>query len=137
MYAAALDEGELANIDDIAETFHISANHLTKSVHRLGKLGYIRTVRGRRGGFRLAKQPSEIRIGEVVRQTEENWNLLECFDAGDAYCILNPMCNLKRVLGEALKAYLAVLDAYTLEDIAGNRSLMRRLLRVGDPRLST
>lgn len=125
MYTATLAAEELTSIDEIARIYGLSSNHLMKSVHKLGKLGLIQTVRGRNGGFRLAKSPDEIQIGWVVRQTEENWNLVECFDEQSGGCILNPACRLKGVLQKALNAYLEVLDQYTLADIVQNRSMLK------------
>ena len=69
-------------IKEIAETYHISKNHLMKIIHELGKLGYIETIRGRNGGIRLAKHPKEINIGEVVSKTEEDFHIVECFNQG-------------------------------------------------------
>ncbi|GLV12707.1 HTH-type transcriptional regulator NsrR [Alicyclobacillus hesperidum] len=127
MYAASLPSEELANIDEIAKVYGISRNHLTKAVHRLGQLGYIQTIRGRNGGFRLAKPATEIRIGDVVRQMEENLHVVECFQAEAGICILNPTCRLKRVLQKAMEAFLSVLDEYTLADVVGDPVLLRVL----------
>ncbi|MFB5188891.1 Rrf2 family transcriptional regulator [Alicyclobacillus fastidiosus] len=128
IYVAMKPEERLSNIQEIADVYGISANHLMKSVHKLGKLGLIQTIRGRNGGFRLAKPPEEINIGWVVREMEENWNLVECFDEQNGLCVLSPSCRLKNVLAEALKAYLAVLDKYTLADLVVNRKALGALL---------
>ncbi|EPZ45077.1 Rrf2 family transcriptional regulator [Alicyclobacillus acidoterrestris] len=133
IYVAMKPEGELSNIQEIAQVYRISSNHLMKSVHKLGKLGLIHTIRGRNGGFRLAKRPKDINIGQVVREMEENWNLVECFDAENGTCILSPTCRLKNVLGEALNAYFAVLERYTLADIVVNRRAMGALLGFNHP----
>lgn len=127
MYAATLKDADLARIDEVSKVYGISSNHLMKSVHRLGKLGLISTVRGRNGGFRLAKDPEEINIGWVVRHTEENWDIVECFHVEGGRCILNPGCRLKGILGKALQAYLSVLDTYTLLDIVENREELENL----------
>ena len=129
MYTAMLADGELANIDEIAKVYGISSNHLMKSVHKLGKLGLIETIRGRNGGFRLAKSPEEINIGWVVRQTEENWYIVECFNEERPECILSPSCRLKGILHKALEAYLAVLDEYTLADVILNREQFSALFQ--------
>lgn len=133
IYIATKPEGELSNIQEIAKVYGISSNHLMKSVHKLGKLGLIQTIRGRNGGFRLAKAPNDINIGLVVRQTEENWNIVECFDHENGFCILNPACRLKRVLAEGLRAYLEVLDQYTLADMVVNRSELSALFHREGP----
>lgn len=121
-------EDELATIDEIAASYGISRNHLMKVVFRLGQLGYLTTVRGKGGGMRLARDPSEINLGTVVRQTEEDMALVECFEAPPGMCRIERACILKKVLGEALEAFLAVLDRYTLADLLVPRSGLARLL---------
>ncbi|MFD1674237.1 Rrf2 family transcriptional regulator [Alicyclobacillus fodiniaquatilis] len=133
IYLATQEEKRLANIQEISDVYRISSNHLMKSVHKLGKLGLIETIRGRNGGIRLGKDPSEINIGWVVRQTEENWNLVECFDTENGSCVLDPSCRLKHVLRQALNAYLAVLDAYSLADLVVDHAALRRLFEQGRP----
>lgn len=113
-----LHEPEQSSIAAIARAYGISENHLTKVVHQLGRLGLIRTIRGRGGGLRLAKPPGEIVVGAVVRQTEDDLALVECFGGGG--CAITAPCRLRRVLGEALAAFLAVLDRYTLADLLGS-----------------
>ncbi|WP_258112461.1 Rrf2 family transcriptional regulator [Alicyclobacillus sp. SP_1] len=126
LYVALQPDNELSNIESISRVYRISNHHLVKVVHELGKLGYLKTVRGRSGGIRLAKPPEEICIGEVIRHTEDNWNLVECFDEENGFCILNPMCRLKGVFSEALRAYLEVLDKYTLADMIVNRQALQK-----------
>jgi Rrf2 family transcriptional regulator, nitric oxide-sensitive transcriptional repressor len=91
-----------------------------KVVHQLGRLGLVRTTRGRGGGIRLGKPTSEITVGAVIRQTEEDLALVECF-AGGA-CAITAPCRLRRMLGEALAAFLAVLDRYTLADLLADEA---------------
>jgi Rrf2 family nitric oxide-sensitive transcriptional repressor len=107
----------LATVATIAEEYAISRHHLTRVVHQLGLKGYIETVRGKGGGFRLARQPGQIGIGNVVRDMESGFELAECFRPGDASCRLMPACALKPVLAEAGRAFLASLDRYTLADL--------------------
>ena len=116
----ALDPDRLATIEDIARGYDISKAHLMKVVHQLGLGGFVETVRGRRGGLRLARPPQEITVGEVVRYTEESMALAECF-ATASRCAIEPACGLRGVLHEALAAFLAVLDGYTLEDLVARR----------------
>lgn len=121
IYIAIKDRNELSNIKEIAEVYGISKNHLMKVIYQLGKNGYIETIRGRNGGFRLAKEPEEINIGDVVRKTEEDFQLVECFDSKCNHCIISPVCKLRHILHEGLRAYLKVLDQYTLADIVTNK----------------
>ncbi len=115
LFLAANPE-RLSTINEIASYHNISRNHLMKVVHQLGSLGYIDTLRGKGGGIRLAHKPSEIVIGDVIRNTEENMEIVECFTPGNSNCIILPSCQLKSALNEALGSFLATLDLYTLAD---------------------
>jgi len=108
---------DLATIAEIAERYDISENHLMKVVHQLGKHGYITTIRGRQGGLTLAKAPKQINIGEVVRVCEDDLKLVECFDPETNTCPIAEICGLSSLIGEALAAFLKVLDRKTLADI--------------------
>ncbi|OMP67336.1 RrF2 family transcriptional regulator [Domibacillus epiphyticus] len=125
IYLAAEDQDELVNIKDIAEAYGISKNHLMKIIHNLGKMGYIETIRGRKGGIRLAKPPYEINIGEVIRKTEEDFYIVECFKHEDNKCLITPVCSLKHIFNNALEQFLRVLDQYTLDDIVKNNILLK------------
>lgn len=108
--------GRLATIAEIGDAYGISINHLTKVVHQLGRMGYLETVRGKGGGIRLGKPAGEIRLGEVIRRTEADWALVECFSTG-ANCQIHAACRLPPILDEALAAMFQVLDRYTLADL--------------------
>lgn len=116
-----LNRDRLVTIQDIAESHGISKNNLMKVVHRLGMSGMVETVRGRNGGLKLNKEPTDINIGEVVRNTETDFFMAECFDRESNTCIYAPSCALKKVLGSATAAYLEVLDGVTLDDLIGRR----------------
>jgi Rrf2 family nitric oxide-sensitive transcriptional repressor len=124
---------ETTTIANIAARYRISENHLVKVVHNLGKLGYVETVRGRSGGVRLAGDPESIRVGEVVRQVEPNFDLLECFNVKENTCPILPACKLRVVLGQAQQAFMAVLDEYTLATFLSERVEIARLLNLDLP----
>lgn len=107
----------LVTIREIAEMHQLSENHLMKIVHKLATRGYIETVRGKGGGMRLARRAEMINLGDVVRDTEENMDIAECFTVGVQSCALLPSCALKSVLIEAKKSFLATLDLYQLSDL--------------------
>ncbi|MFA8438075.1 Rrf2 family transcriptional regulator [Pueribacillus sp. YX66] len=131
MFLSLRRDDKLSNINEISEAYNIKRNHLTKIIHELGRLGYVETVRGRNGGVRLKKAPEEINIGEIVRRTEEDFYLLDCFDSnGMNTCVLTPVCRFKSMLNEALNAFFKVLDQYTLDDITSNRSQLLSLLQI-------
>jgi Rrf2 family nitric oxide-sensitive transcriptional repressor len=125
----ALAPERLVTIEEIARSYGISKAHLMKVVHQLGLRGYVETVRGRRGGLRLARPPEAIGVGDVVRASEASFDLVECFDPASSRCAIQPACGLRSVLGEALGAFLEVLDRYTLVDlVARRRKSLARLL---------
>lgn len=109
----------LATIGEVADAYRVPHSHLVKVVHRLATLGYVETVRGNGGGLRLARSPRLITVGAVVRDTEENLNVLDCFDLKnkDVDCPLLPTCALRSVLMRARDNFLSTLDGVTLQDL--------------------
>lgn len=177
--AVVPNDHALVNIQDIADSYRISKNHLTKIVHQLSKLGLIESLRGKNGGIRLAQHPSNINIGAVLRYTEVDFALVDCFlppHAADEQtqanqqaktgeqnivqtetirfnnqakaipitsdtwlthandidplspCVISPVCQLKPIFFEAIQAFLAVFDRYTLADLVSNPDELRQLL---------
>jgi Rrf2 family transcriptional regulator, nitric oxide-sensitive transcriptional repressor len=119
-----------ATIAEIANSFEISKHHLTKVVHFLGKAGWLANLRGKGGGLELAQPPEDIVVGRVVRETEGAAVPAECFDEDGGRCLITRVCHLQAVLGEAVSAFYAVLDRYTLADLVHNRRDLSRLLFV-------
>jgi Rrf2 family nitric oxide-sensitive transcriptional repressor len=120
MYAAVSGD-RLITIEETAKTYNISRMHLMKVVNVLARTGYVRGVRGRSGGFTLAKRPEDINLGAVIRATEPDFALVECFAAGNQ-CIVTNSCRIPQVLNEALGSFIATLDHYTLADIMLTRN---------------
>ena len=114
-------------IAEISTSYGISKNHIMKVVHQLGVAGYIETVRGQRGGMRLARPAQSINLGEVVRRTEPDMALVPCFDPSNAICVLTPACKLRGALQRAQSAFLEVLDGYSLADLTDNADALREL----------
>ena len=124
----ALHEGEASRIDDIARRMGMPADHVAKVVARLAALGYVATSRGRVGGVRLAREAGAIGIGDVVRATEDNLELVECFDPVRNNCPIAPACSLAPALGAALDAFFDVLDGVTLADLVRRRRAIADLM---------
>jgi len=133
MYLGARED-QLATVGEIAAAYGVSENHLVKVVHHLARQGYIETTRGKGGGMRLARSPRKIGIGEVLRETEDNLALVECFDAKASECRIESACALKGMLGRALDAFFAELDRHTLADLLATRSRLARILVLPDAR---
>jgi Rrf2 family nitric oxide-sensitive transcriptional repressor len=127
----AMQDNRLATIQEIADSYDISRNHLMKIVHQLNKKGYIETVRGKKGGMRLRRAPADINIGVLIRETEQDLNIVECF-SGKNSCKISPVCGLRGMFGEAMDAFLKTLDQYTLEDVIPNahRPQLLRILQI-------
>ena len=115
LYTAAHDD-QLTTIAEIQKSFDVSKGHLMKIVHLLSTEGYLHAVRGRSGGIRLAKAPEDINLGELVRLTEPDFKLVECFGRGN-HCLISQYCRLPGPLNAALIAFMATLDGYTLKDM--------------------
>jgi Rrf2 family transcriptional regulator, nitric oxide-sensitive transcriptional repressor len=122
-----LNDGRLTTINDIAESFGISKNHLMKVVNDLSQKGYLDTVRGRNGGIRLMRKPRDINIGQVVRDTEDRLEVLGCLRA-KGYCRIERACVLRGVVQDATKAFLKVFDRYTLADLIKPHKALSSLL---------
>jgi Rrf2 family transcriptional regulator, nitric oxide-sensitive transcriptional repressor len=118
----------LSTIPKIVEQFDISRGHLMKVVHRLGRLGYLETIRGKGGGIRLARKPAQIHVGAVVREMEEELAVLGCLQRSGGYCRIEEYCVLRNALRDATDAFLTVLDGYTLADLIKPRRSLARLL---------
>ena len=120
--------GQRATIAQVAGAYSISEHHLVKVVHFLGQAGWLRNVRGKGGGLELAHDPQDIVVGQVVRATEGEAVAAECFRPSADGCCIAPGCRLRGVLREAVAAFEAVLDRYTLADLVVNRQQLEQVL---------
>ena len=122
-----LNDGKLTTINDIAQSFDISKAHLMKVVNDLSQMGYLDTVRGRNGGIRLMREPRHINIGQVVRDTEDQLDVIGCIEH-KGYCPIERVCVLRSALRDATQAFLAVLDTYSLADLIKPRKALSSIL---------
>ncbi len=116
-------------IAEIARTYGISETHVMKIVHQSGIAGDIETIRGKGGGIRLGRPAAAINLGAVIRRTEPDLDLVACF-APQGHCAIGPACVLQSVLHDALAAFLAVLDQYSLADLVAPRGSLAGLLGI-------
>lgn len=133
----AVNEGSLSTIQEIAGCYGVSRNHLMKIVQELARLGLVDTVRGKSGGIRLAMEPEAINLGDVVRNTEPDFNLAECFESETSTCRLQSNCELARALRKATGAFLDVLDGYTLNNLISAPQSIRRMLNLRTAEIRT
>jgi Rrf2 family transcriptional regulator, nitric oxide-sensitive transcriptional repressor len=123
-----LHDDRLVSINEISRAYRISPHIMVKVVQLLVEQELIASVRGRNGGLRLNKPPTEINVGRVIRRTEPSWDLVECFDAVGNTCPIDSACGLKGVLKRAQRAFLDVLDNHTLADFLPRAPVLIRLL---------
>lgn len=115
IYLALADR--ICTIQEVAESYAIPKNHLIKVVNQLATAGFIDSIRGKGGGIQLAATPEEINLGDVIRETEQNFELVECFSVENNQCVLSPQCKLAHLLADALNNFLNVFDQTTLADV--------------------
>ena len=124
----ALHPERVVSVREVSRAYGVSPHIIVKAVQLLVEQGLIVSVRGRQGGLRLAKEPSEINVGAVVRSTEPTLDLVECFDLATNTCPIEPACGLKSVLTEAQRAFFGVLNEHTLADFVPRAPALIRLL---------
>lgn len=117
----AVNKDELCTIKEIADSYSISKNHLMKVTQELNIIGVVHAIRGKNGGLKLAKSPSEINIGKLIRKIEQGDNLVECFGS-DNQCVISPACRLKEALSVALDAFFTKLEEFTLADLLAGQT---------------
>jgi len=122
-----LKDNSRVTIREISDAYGISRNHLMKVVSLLTRMGYLDARRGPGGGIALARPPGEIILANVIRDMEDDLNLVECF-CEDGTCVIKPMCNLKSALSQALAAYLDTLERYTLLDLIKPKNQLTEIL---------
>lgn len=127
MYLAMLPPGELTSITVVTEKYGVSRNHMVKIIHRMSQAGFVEAVRGKNGGIRLGKPAESIVIGDVIRTLEP----LQIVDCAPEKCHITPACRLRSAIANALAAFLAEMDKYTLQDmVSGNDDLQHLLIPV-------
>lgn len=131
MYCA-LKPDQPVRLAEIAEAYDISCHHLNKIAQRLTHIGAIHAIRGRNGGIRLAKAPQDINVGDILRATEENLVIVECFAETTNTCPLISECKFRKLLQKALKAFLDVLDDCTLADLVSEPECLKPLLGLAE-----
>ena len=127
LYLAVHDD-RLVPVSEVSHAYRVSPHVMVKVVQLLVEDGLVASARGRRGGLRLAKAPSEINVGRLIRRTEPSWDLVECFDRDRNTCPIDSACGLKGALKRAQRAFFGVLDDHTLADFLQRPPSLIRLL---------
>jgi Rrf2 family nitric oxide-sensitive transcriptional repressor len=103
-------------IQEIADAYKISKNHLSVAVNLLSELDYISTVPGPKGGIEFNPKVKDNTVGELVSKIEV-FEIAECFNKETNTCTLSPSCKLKKMLTKASKAFLNELKDYKIKDL--------------------
>ncbi len=132
LYLGLSDDG-LVRVEDVVSAYGISRHYMLKVTKELTRLGYVESVRGRRGGVRLIVAPEDVVIGDVVRKTEPPGGVLDCIEDPGADCVIVGVCKLRHVFARAQSAFYEVLDEYTLADLLEEPEPLVSLLSLGPP----
>lgn len=124
---------DICTINDITAAYTISTHHMVKIIHNLSKLGLVKTIRGKNGGLILAANLDDVNLGSLILKLESNFDLVPCFNKEKANCCIAPVCKLKHILHDAQKAFMNVLNQFTLGDIVQNHIELTNLLGVYAP----
>ena len=120
---------DLVTISEISDAYDVSRSYLMKVVSHLAAKGFVHTTRGKGGGIRLSRSASLINLGEVIRECEGDFRVVECLGPVQSSCPLLPECALRSVLREAVHGFLAILDKYSIQDLVASPDVGRGLLR--------
>ena len=107
----------LSTVDELAKHLEISENHLKKIIHKLAKTNYIISIKGRGGGLKLGMAPEDINLGEVLKITEDNLNIVQCFSSANCCPFMSSGCALKGIISNSLEKFIEEFSKYTLKDI--------------------
>lgn len=113
----AMHQEELCTVEQLASTLNVSEHHLKKVIHKLAKTDYVTSIKGRMGGLKLGVAPKEINLGQVLRITEDNLNIVECLNKECVCEFMDTECKLKNVVQRSLDKFIEEFSNYTLEDI--------------------
>ena len=109
---------KLCTVEELAQELNASENHIKKVIHKLAKTDYILSIKGRGGGLQLGLEPEEINLGEVLKFTEDNLNIVECFNKSDVCPFMKSGCKLKSISSEALRSFIKEFSKYSLYDVS-------------------
>lgn len=128
LMTCAVNPGKSVTKSEIAEKCNASKNHLGQVIRQLGRLGYVRAMRGRNGGMYLAMPADEIRVGAVFRVFESDLPFAECFDEKENNCPLIDSCWLRPALHMAVESFYETLDGIRLSDLVEGNGKLEDLL---------
>ncbi len=127
LFYAASNTQQLTTMAEVSGIYQVSMEHLRKVIHNLAKAGYIKTYRGKNGGFELLRNPADILLGDLIAQTEGIKPLIDCHSQ---QCCLELFCSLKNVISEAHQAFIQNLNRHSVEDLLSNPQMKSQLINI-------
>ena len=116
LWLLANNRPELLLISKMADAQNVSESYLAKIFQKLARKGLVRSTRGKRGGFTLARPPGQISVADVVRAVEANEPLYDCMDVGRG-CQSRTNCLLRDVFDQAERRMYTALESTSLADL--------------------
>ena len=129
LMVCAVNNDRIVRKSDVAQAINASENHLAQVINQLGQSGFITTLRGRHGGFTLARPASKISVGEVFRSFEADLPFIECFSENNT-CPLKGVCRMGEHLAAAVEAFYSTLDPLLLSDLVECNSGLEAVIRL-------
>ncbi|MBE6054849.1 MAG: Rrf2 family transcriptional regulator [Clostridium sartagoforme] len=113
----AENRDKLCTVEELAKKIEISEHHLKKIIHKLAKTDLIISMKGRTGGLKLGLEPQDINLGEVIKITEDNLNIAQCFNKENCCPYMTYDCKVKGIMKNSLDAFINEFSRYTLSDV--------------------
>lgn len=113
--------GECIKVKDIAARQGISEKYLEQIIAVLNKAGYVKSVRGAQGGYRIAKKPEDYTVGMILRLTEGSMAPVSCLEEGAPECERCDTCETLEVWKDLYAAINSVIDNVTIADLVERR----------------
>ena len=108
---------KLFTVDELSNTLNLSTHHIKKIIYKLAKNGYISSSKGRNGGIKLGMDSKNINLGKLLEITEDNLNIVECFNNPENCPLMTGGCKLKYIISNSLEKFIKEFSKYSLEDI--------------------
>lgn len=115
------DTGECIKVKEIAARQGVSEKYLEQIISVLNKAGYVKSVRGAQGGYRIAKEPELFTVGMILRLTEGSLAPVACVEDGADPCERVDTCETVQVWKDLYDAINKVVDGVTLADLLERR----------------
>jgi len=117
-HMAMQQQGQVLTAKEIARIYDIPYELLAKVLQKLARTGTIISIQGVKGGYMLARKPSELPISSIIRIIDgEKPMIAECYVDGPESCSIFDNCSIRRPLGKVQRNLNVLLDRMTIQEI--------------------